>query len=72
MPRQTQAQKETTKTETKTEEAKPHSQPDAIAAAKEKGEKLKAEMDAMLDEIDGVLEEDAVAFVNSYIQKGGQ
>lgn len=28
--------------------------------------------DALLDEIDGVLEENAEQFVNSYIQKGGQ
>jgi ubiquitin-like protein Pup len=38
----------------------------------ESAEKLKAEMDAMLDEIDSVLEENAQEFVNSYIQKGGE
>jgi ubiquitin-like protein Pup len=37
------------------------------------GEKLKKEMDDLLDEIDAALEEnDAEAFVESYIQKGGQ
>ncbi|MDE0196162.1 MAG: ubiquitin-like protein Pup [bacterium] len=36
------------------------------------GEKLKAELDDLLDEIDEVLETNAEEFVNSYIQKGGQ
>lgn len=35
-------------------------------------EDAKAEMDAMLDEIDGVLEENAEEFVKGYVQKGGQ
>ncbi len=30
------------------------------------------DMDALLDEIDDVLEENAEEFVNSYIQKGGE
>jgi ubiquitin-like protein Pup len=38
----------------------------------EKGEKLKAEMDDLLDEIDDVLETNAEDFVRSYVQKGGQ
>jgi ubiquitin-like protein Pup len=38
----------------------------------EKGEKLKAEMDDLLDEIDEVLEVNAEDFVRSYIQKGGE
>ena len=37
-----------------------------------KGEKLKEEMDDMLDEIDSVLEENAEEFIKSYVQKGGQ
>jgi prokaryotic ubiquitin-like protein Pup len=37
-----------------------------------KGEKLKEEMDDILDEIDAVLEENAEEFVKSYVQKGGQ
>jgi ubiquitin-like protein Pup len=37
-----------------------------------KGEKLKEEMDDILDEIDSVLEENAEEFVKSYVQKGGQ
>ena len=36
------------------------------------GEKLKAELDDLLDEIDEVLEENAEDFVRSYVQKGGQ
>ncbi len=38
----------------------------------EKGEKLKAELDDLLDEIDEVLEVNAEDFVKSYVQKGGQ
>ncbi len=38
----------------------------------EKGEKLKAELDDLLDEIDDVLETNAEDFVKSYVQKGGQ
>ena len=41
-------------------------------ASSESGEKLKAELDDLLDEIDGVLETNAEDFVKSYIQKGGQ
>jgi ubiquitin-like protein Pup len=37
-----------------------------------KGEKLKEEMDDLLDEIDSVLEENAEEFVKSYVQKGGE
>ena len=35
-------------------------------------EKLKEDMDALLDEIDTVLEENADEFVRSYVQKGGE
>jgi ubiquitin-like protein Pup len=38
----------------------------------EKGEKIKAELDDLLDEIDEVLESNAEDFVRSYVQKGGQ
>jgi ubiquitin-like protein Pup len=41
-------------------------------AASETGEKIKAELDDLLDEIDDVLETNAEDFVKSYIQKGGQ
>ncbi len=38
----------------------------------ERREKLNDDVDAILDEIDDVLEENAEEFVRSYIQKGGQ
>ena len=41
-------------------------------APPKQGEKLKAEMDDLLDEIDEVLEDNAEEFVRSYVQKGGQ
>jgi len=41
-------------------------------ASSETGEKLKAELDDLLDEIDEVLETNAEEFVKSYIQKGGE
>jgi len=41
-------------------------------AATKQGEKIKAELDDLLDEIDEVLEENAEDFVKSYVQKGGQ
>ena len=37
-----------------------------------KGEKLKEEMDALVDEIDEVLEENAEEFVKNYVQRGGE
>ena len=45
---------------------------DDTSAATERGDKLKAELDDLLDEIDEVLESNAEDFVKSYIQKGGQ
>ena len=45
---------------------------EAAPATTETGEKLKAELDDLLDEIDGVLETNAEDFVKSYVQKGGQ
>jgi prokaryotic ubiquitin-like protein Pup len=41
-------------------------------AVSESGEKLKAELDDLLDEIDDVLETNAEDFVKSFIQKGGE
>ncbi|MEO6987161.1 MAG: ubiquitin-like protein Pup [Aquihabitans sp.] len=41
-------------------------------APTETGEKLKADIDDLLDEIDDVLETNAEDFVRSYVQKGGQ
>jgi prokaryotic ubiquitin-like protein Pup len=46
--------------------------PEAVTAPARQGEKLKAELDDLLDEIDEVLEDNAEEFVRSYVQKGGQ
>jgi len=43
-----------------------------VPAKSERGEKIKAELDDLLDEIDEVLEVNAEDFVKSYVQKGGQ
>jgi prokaryotic ubiquitin-like protein Pup len=43
-----------------------------VPAASAKGEKLKAELDDLLDEIDEVLEDNAEEFVRNYVQKGGE
>jgi len=45
---------------------------EAAPPSTEKGEKLKAELDDLLDEIDEVLEDNAEDFVRAYVQKGGQ
>ena len=42
------------------------------AKVSSKGEKLKSDLDDLLDEIDEVLETNAEDFVKSYVQKGGQ
>jgi ubiquitin-like protein Pup len=54
------------KPETKVEE------PLSEAPKVKNGDKLKAELDALIDEIDETLEENAEEFVKNYIQKGGQ
>jgi prokaryotic ubiquitin-like protein Pup len=53
-----------TETEVEVEEAAP--------ATSERGEKIKADLDDLLDEIDEVLEDNAEEFVRNYVQKGGQ
>ncbi|MDA8357452.1 MAG: ubiquitin-like protein Pup [Actinomycetota bacterium] len=40
--------------------------------AQDKGERLKADLQDLLDEIDEVLEDNAEEFVRNYVQKGGQ
>lgn len=46
---------------------------DVVAAAPAKqGEKIREELDELLDEIDSVLEENAEEFVRNYVQKGGE
>ncbi len=43
-----------------------------LPATSKQGDKLKAEIDDLLDEIDEVLEDNAEEFVRSYVQKGGE
>jgi prokaryotic ubiquitin-like protein Pup len=45
---------------------------DDVTAGTERGEKLKEDIDDLLDEIDSVLEDNAEEFVRNYVQKGGQ
>jgi len=44
----------------------------AETANAERAEKLKADLDDLLDEIDEVLEDNAEEFVRNYVQKGGE
>lgn len=45
---------------------------EAAPASSKQGEKIKAELDELLDEIDEVLEVNAEDFVKAYVQKGGE
>jgi len=45
---------------------------ETAASSQARGEKLKADLDDLLDEIDEVLEDNAEEFVRNYVQKGGQ
>ena len=64
MAERTQKQKPSPSRSDETVEETPASAP--------QGEKLKAELDDLLDEIDEVLETNAEDFVKSYVQKGGE
>jgi prokaryotic ubiquitin-like protein Pup len=64
----TGGQRQAPKRTEETEETEPQSTGDV----KERQEKLADDVDAILDEIDEVLEENAEEFVRSYVQKGGQ
>ena len=46
--------------------------PEATPEVAERHEKLTEDVDAILDEIDDVLETNAEDFVRSFVQKGGQ
>lgn len=61
--------KERTSSETSPADETPAAPP---KSAHKTGEELKSEMDKLLDEIDGVLEENAEEFVAAYVQKGGE
>jgi len=64
----TGGQRQTTRQTEETEE----SQATSTEEVKERHAKLSDDVDAILDEIDEVLEENAEEFVRSYVQKGGQ
>jgi len=64
----TGGQRQTTRRSDETAETEASS----VDEVKERHEKLSDDVDAILDEIDEVLEENAEEFVRSYVQKGGQ
>ena len=64
----TGGQRQTTRRTDETEE----DQAAATDEVKERHETLSDDVDAILDEIDEVLEENAEEFVRSYVQKGGE
>ena len=45
---------------------------ETVPPTTKQGDKLNAELDELLYEIDEVLEDNAEEFVRSYVQKGGQ
>lgn len=55
-----------------TEDEVPVAPPAADAEAQADKEKLDDDIDAMLDEIDDVLETNSEDFVRGFVQKGGQ
>ncbi|WP_283136807.1 ubiquitin-like protein Pup [Rhizohabitans arisaemae] len=64
----TGGQKQTGRRDSEVEETETQASTDV----QERQEKLTDDVDAILDEIDEVLEENAEEFVRSYVQKGGQ
>jgi ubiquitin-like protein Pup len=64
----TGGQRQTTRRTDETEQT----EPGTTEEVRERHEKLSDDVDAILDEIDEVLEENAEEFVRSYVQKGGQ
>lgn len=56
----------------RTSETQTESRSADAANLSEQGEKLKDDMDALIDEIDEVLEENAEEFVKNYVQRGGE
>jgi ubiquitin-like protein Pup len=67
--RDTGGQAQTGRSREETDEAPPTEANPEVA---ERQEKLTEDVDAMLDEIDSVLEENAEEFVRGYVQKGGE
>jgi prokaryotic ubiquitin-like protein Pup len=64
----TGSQKHTTRRSEEVEETESQ----GTEEVRERHEQLSEDVDAILDEIDDVLEENAEEFVRSYVQKGGQ
>ena len=64
----TGGQRQPTRRSEETEETSP----EGTEEVKGRQEKLSDDVEAILDEIDEVLEEDAEEFVRSYVQKGGE
>ena len=60
------------KRRTAPERKAPEVEEEQAPASSERGERLKAEIDDLLDEIDEVLEDNAEEFVRNYVQKGGE
>ncbi len=56
----------------RTSETQTPSQETSSSNLTEKGEALQSDMDALIDEIDEVLEENAEEFVKNYVQRGGE
>ena len=68
------AERETQRKATPSRQAEDEQVDEAVPGgqAAETGERLKAELDDLLDEIDEVLETNAEDLVKSYVQKGGE
>ncbi len=68
MPKQ---ESKTTKPQTSAQKRKAE-EPESQEAKDLRNKTLSDDVDEMLDEIDGVLEDNAEEFVQAYVQKGGQ
>jgi ubiquitin-like protein Pup len=66
--RDTGGQQRSTRSREETDEVEASVDADVSERTKE----VTDDVDSLLDEIDGVLEENAEEFVKSYVQKGGQ
>ena len=68
------AERESAARQTRTDRTAQEDAPvdDAQSDVKERHEKLSDDVDALLDDIDDVLEENAEEFVRGYVQKGGE
>lgn len=66
--RDTGGQQRSTRSREETEEV----EASVDTTASERTKEVSDDVDSLLDEIDGVLEENAEEFVKSYVQKGGE